>query len=420
MTHIAVHTSQAKNKCNVPSHTIVPYNVVKIRSVRDRYKGRYKLEPEIDLSNYKTTAVIDYIELEFSLSRETQKKHLQKTIAKFCKKSVSIRFNRDVTGNTSSEFKAKIQEADLREISKAIGAAKTKWGFAKEPTVTAIEISIDFYPHTADVKERKLMSAVLMRHLLPPHSMINTKESRPRSWGAKEAKLLEEYESRFSSKIALTHGYKNKPKSNFLTKMEESGKPLRIAATYTPETDATLYFGKRNSDAEMKIMDKVSDNENYKTGHREILVPNECRSRVEVTLRGAEMKRLEIDSFDGLCRFSFARLQGQYFRFATPTFVSQRQTNTNFKETYVNFIELQLKDIFLKTSTASIYLIEAELRRRRLMAIRERKTKGMLTKPSSLKLGPMGNMIILDQLNGRIRKALEGLSKRSPTIKAKE
>ena len=58
------------------------YRLEPVANDQARFRGRYLLRPELDLSRFATRAEIDWIDLKVSLGRSTQGRHLCNFLAK--------------------------------------------------------------------------------------------------------------------------------------------------------------------------------------------------------------------------------------------------------------------------------------------------------------------------------------------------
>lgn len=262
-----------------------------------RLVGRDVLIPDIALDAYTCSAVIDWIELDLELKSVTQHQWLRDAIAGFDVR-VYIKPIDAGAGLESSHFTIKVQEPDFVELQRILAAIDRRYGLVAEPTVIGLEVSVDFTPKTPSDEARARMVGVLFRHLAPATDVFTTRTARPRhSWG---------------------EGHRWAP-------VQETGSgsdPYVFAVndtTSSPGADTTSYFGAKDSDDMVRVMDKVVDRQNRHADTQEVLAEKDRRCRVEVTLKQGKLAALGIRHIADVSRFKFARLQGTYFQFKLAT-----------------------------------------------------------------------------------------------------
>lgn len=424
MYHIAVHHADIE-----PKETTVRYRSTPVISKQTHLKGRTVFVPEISLARYKAKAVIDFVVIEVQLAWKTQGQHLHRFLAEWITKSFKAEpLDKNPIGidsRSTENFLVTFQEADLRRIELALDAAAVKYGFKAEPIIRELEVSVDFYSKLSNARERRLMTAILMRHLFPPQQMIAEVLGRQRYWDAglakqqrqtaKVASILKKQPAPIPAQFTFS-GLGSKFNSSQLILDQTRIKPLKL--------DATMYFGKKkNAPSRMRVMDKVSDNEDKATHEREPLILEKCRARVEVTLDRFELTKLKDGktgkegghsgtfTFEDLRAFSFGKLQGRYFRFMLPTFSVGGTKPLNFEQIRKRLRENDLPELFLKTSVITIYEVENYLAELDQRLIKRRRTSKIGRR--SQVFGDRGNLIAYDELNSVVRAALNRLSLRT-------
>lgn len=292
------------------------YEFIDLTNTQKRLFGRKALKPQIDIDDYTTRAVIDWIDIRVLLNRRTQFRWLQRDIQNILGKKVHIANSLTQPNDPDDLFDIRFQEPEIETLQKIFSDIKTRYGLGMDPVVTGMEISIDFYPKTASDLERAKMVRVLSNHILVEPDMISDHRDRPRAvWGTKK----DSYQKILAGNVDFSEG---------------ANRELLIATDWDhpPYADATVVIGAKEADVRWRIMDKVIDTQNRDAGTYEELTEKDRRARIEVTLNQTEMQKLGVQHFDALKEFNFSSLQGKYFRFFLPTFSGRVVHKTVWRE----------------------------------------------------------------------------------------
>lgn len=370
---------------------VLSYRQTALCRSQARLVGRDVLIPGIALDAYACSAVIDWIEIDLRLKKVTQHQWLADAIAGFDRRPY-IKPVDAGAGQESTCFKIKFQEPDLEELRRIFAAIDRRYGLAEEPVVIGLEVSVDFTPRTPSDEARARMVGVLFRHLAPDTVVFATPDAMPRhSWG-------------------VGHRWAR------VQKIGSSSDPYAFAVndtTSSPGADTTSYFGAKNSDAMIRVMDKVVDRQNTYTDTREVLAAEDQRCRVEVTLKQSKLAALGIRHIGDVSRFRFATLQGQYFQFKLATVrrldgragpvpvYRERQRVQKFLQTGVSGLA-KMDQVLLEHDTAIRPLV------RRSLAARGKTLPGRPRTGS----GPYGTAVAYEELCKTVQAALANLSRK--------
>lgn len=294
---VEIHSVALRYFKSTRDPVVLSYRQVALSRRQARYAGRDVLVPDISLDAYTCNAVIDWIKIDLQLKTVTQHQWLADAFAGFGRRPFIEPIDAGA-GKESSHFEIKIQEPDLMDLQRIVAAIDRRHGLASEPVVIGLEVSVDFTPKTPSDEARARMVGVLFRHLAPPSDVFATRAAMPRhSWGDGHRWL----------RIQNTG-----PGSD----------PYTFAVndtTNSPGADTTSYFGAKDSDEMMRVMDKVVDRQNTFAGSSDVLSEEDRRCRVEVTLKQGKLAALGIRHIEDVSRFRFATLQGTYFQFKLAT-----------------------------------------------------------------------------------------------------
>lgn len=315
-----------------------------------RLRGRSVLEPAVELDSYRFEALIDWIELQVSFDRMTQIQHVHHALEPIVvdRKCHITRLNTG-DGGTFSECRIRIQEPkSLAQVITVASTLSTTFGARVEPSVSALEVSLDIYARNNEQEDRRALLGALQRTIWTGRDIWSNPNSRPRMAYAKGAE-----------------GTKR------LIPPPDSTKDMACALVpehhMPPALDSTVYLGAQDDDVMIRLMEKIIDTQRQ-DGTCVELENEECRVRVEVTLRGAELDLLKISKVSQLKTFKFAQLKKRYFHFKLPTFRSTSNAALVQK--------LQDKwhaDTYLRTGVLGVTAREAESRR-----LRKRHHAGLL------------------------------------------
>ncbi|RCW87589.1 hypothetical protein [Phyllobacterium bourgognense] len=380
--------------------TELTYVQKSIDKAQRRLKNRIVLEPEISLSDFKCKAVIDWVDVILRVKRDTQFQWIKKEIDDATGQNVHIEVLNERAGRVSSEFEVRIQDADLRIVQRAVDAVEAKFGLNGDPVVQAIEISVDFTPKSPSQQLRSKLVGVMIRHFMPTRDIISYRRDRPRySWGRR---------SDGNTRAVLPW-----PKDPCV--MDQS--LVCIDSDLPAHIDATFYLGEDGSDCSWRIMDKILDRQNPSDGSRAVLAEADRRVRIEVTLRGQYIGKLGLERLDDLKRYSFTKMQGDFFRFMLPTFEdTSRMMSGTSRAVWTHFERLRRMK-FLNTGVLGLNAYD-DARKRIVRPVRNMVRRDLKKRGHTLSLKPRvgdgiaGTGVAYKDLNKRVEAALRELRDR--------
>jgi hypothetical protein len=132
---------------------------------------------------------------------------------------------------------------------------------------------------------------------------------------------------------------------------------------------------------------------------------------LEVALGAEELRRLGVETFADLTELDFPSLQGEFFRFMVPTFVSHPAGPV------AAFLETERRTKFLTAGVVGLLAMDQALARERKGSrkalIRMVRQSGKNIKAASRTgSGLAGTMVAYADMNGRIETALRHLGER--------
>ncbi|NOV15434.1 hypothetical protein E5S70_04905 [Ensifer adhaerens] len=377
------------------------YQRAELFNKQRRLAGRFALRPIIDLSGFKTRAVIDWLTLGILLERPTQFWWIQTEISRLLGRTPFVVNTLGKERGASVGFDVTFQEPDIPKLLKAVAAIGAKFGLGMEPVVRSIEISVDFRPIVASGLERAKIARVLMNHLLVEPDVTSNLRDRPRTvWGRDEHSVMRLiYDSKH-----LT-GEENK---RFLIETDRDRAPF---------TDGTFELGAKEAEVRWRVMDKIIDRQNVRAGTFIALDAKSKRARIEVTLDRPEVADLGITFLSDLGDLNFSKLQGRYFRFFLPTFSRQAELHQGAKSALCVWRDRQRALKFSKTGSIGLRAMDeafaeqwTELKRQALRDMHERGLR--LQRTDRTGVGSAGSFIAYEDLNERVLTALRNLGKR--------
>lgn len=377
------------------------YRPIGLANRQKRLNGRYALRPAIDLDRFRCRAVIDWITIGVLLDRKTQFQWVQRELTAILRRPPYIENIFGDKNASSDGFDIRFQEPEVSDVLKAMDALHSKFGLVLDPVVRSIEISVDFTPKAPNDLERARLVRVLMIHLQVNEDVISEVRDRPRTvWGRGEGKT-----NRLLYNSARLTSEENK---RFLIETDRDRAPY---------TDGTLEVGEKNAPVTWRVMDKIIDRQNVAAGTYMPLDDKSKRARIEVTLDRPEVKALGITYLDDLRTLNFTRLQGRYFQFMLPTFVSQANRKTGKRKAIAAASNPDRTSKFSKTGVIGLKAMDEvraehwlQMRRTILPDLHER---GLRLSPiNRTARGVAGTFVAYDELNDRVRIALRNLGKR--------
>ncbi len=246
---------------------ILTYVEETLRRSQARFLNRTTLTPQIDLNAYRCTAVVDWIDVEFELMRQTQYWKLNERIAKLTGRKEFPEALDLGPGRTVTLYKLRVQEPDLKSLRKVLMNLDAEYGFAASPRIAGIEFSVDFYPKSPSEEARARIHGVLIRHLFPTTKVLRSNRTWPR----------------------FTPG--SIKSTDYIISRNESDDSLDIGDRMSPGLDrivpygSTYYVGERDDPrAFWRVQNKVLDKQNKVAGTKDELPEDKKRVRIEVTL----------------------------------------------------------------------------------------------------------------------------------------
>lgn len=365
------------------------YKQMPITHRQARLAGREALVPEIVLKDYACNAVIDWIEVQVHLGRSTQHQWMRDAFDGFDLKPFIAPVDAG-KGQESAQFRIKVQEPDLVRLRRILAAIERKYGQASEPLVVGMEVSVDFMPKKPSDEARARMVGVLFRHLAPSLSIFDAPQDAPRySWGAK-------------------HRW---------ARVQEGGSTPRDPYCFAvadgenvPGIDTTIYFGGKDAEDMVRVMDKVLDRQNVFVGTREVLAPEEKRCRIEVVLKQSSLEALGIRQLDDVFSFRFPTLQRRYFQFKLATVpVETRGPVAVYREKkrLEKFLATGISGLAKMDQTILTHSSDVRPQVRQELA---RRGKSLPGRPR-ISSGPYGTAVAYELLCKKVQTALANLSR---------
>ncbi|MGV8856211.1 MAG: hypothetical protein ACOH2L_16380 [Devosia sp.] len=179
----------------------------------------------------------------------------------------------------------------------------TKFGIESGPTITELEVSVDFTPSEPNQASRDLMFGILVRHHLPVIDLFGSPMSRPR----------------FATRrgpASIKHVFRDRPAIRDL--FEELAWTTKHDRQVV--VDATYYVGAKDAPVQWSTMDKVKDKQNIAAGTFVELSEKDRKTRIEVTLRNEALTDLGLCNLEDLSTLNFRGLQKKFFNFKLATF----------------------------------------------------------------------------------------------------
>lgn len=380
---------------------ILTYVETTLRNSQARLAGRVTLTPQIDLGAYQCLAVVDWIDVEFELSRRTQYWHLNDRIEKLTGRKEFPRALDLGEGKTATRYRLRVQEPDLEMVGKVLDDVDNTYGFVSPATISAIEISVDFYPKSPSEDARARMHGVLVRHFFPTTRVLKSSRTWPR----------------------FMPGYVDE--TDYTASRNTGDRRLDVAGRMTPGMDrkplyaSTYYVGEENDPrAFWSIQNKVLDKQNKAAGTRDALVEEKKRVRIEITLGQEGCREVGLERFSDLETLQITRLQKSFFQFMKPTFAVIRPTIGRAGSRAVKSkVEDLRKERFLNAGVLGLQIREdarEELRALEMPTIRRLHRRSGTKAPVRMRAGTgaYGTMVAYKELARMVERALAGLQGR--------
>lgn len=381
---------------NSDAYVTLEFRDLPLPAVQSRLRGRTALVPELDIKSYECRAVIDWLDLVFSTDRATQWMWVQSEIEKALGQRCHVRGRRAGDTNEYRDFRVRFQEPDLSLLRRASKSVEDRWGLRKAPKLENLEISIDFRPKRPSNEALGLMFGALVKTHLPGRNVIASPRDRPRfAWGEGDDK----------THYTLQYNEKRPERADELLTAAEGDEQVAL--------DATYYTGKKGSASAWRIMTKVIDRQNRRTGMRVELPENERRVRIEVTLNREELEAIGLTALEDLSSFRFQTLQGRYFQFWLPTFEEGSEPDDP-KAAIRRALEEERVNKFLQAGVLGLQAMDEA--RDRIAADRRKDIKRALGRPLARKSrqgkGKSSTLVAFNELSLPVKHALRRLGAR--------
>ena len=378
---------------------ILRYEATPTDKKQRRLLGRVALLPQIQLQDFQCRAVIDWVTVGLSLSRNTQHQWLQQKVEAVFGRRSYIKALDKGPGDASDAFEITIQEPDLCRLQRLCAALERKFGFQRPPIITAIEISVDFIPKVGGAHDRAKLFMVLTRHFHPKRDVLSAPLDRPR----------------FS--------IKRKTKPIFVLGSKDGRRKLdddqlvSLESDRTPFVDSTYYVGADDADVQWSVMDKIIDTQNPAEGTYVTLDEHEKRVRIEVTLDRTAVAQLGVEGLTDLSALQFSRLQSKFFSFVLPTFIDSPRMPPGFRTASQAWRERYRMMKFINAGVIGLAAMEDAMERQmkklRLQVRGDLRRKGLTVKPiPRVGSGSAGTFVAYAELNERVAVALRHLEER--------
>lgn len=371
---------------------------VPIQKKQRRFQGRVALQPDIDLSRFRSSAVIDWIEVEITTLRPTQVRYLQEAIEK---SGFRTPFVEALDGNrlthTAMKWRIRLQEAEPRKLLSALDELNKKFSTADTPMrskVAGLEISIDFFQEDPSAEDRAKLVGVLRRAIFPKPARSLSEGETPRTVGG----------SRSPSFLFTKIGEEPSDEDAFDGRRHFGG-----------PVDHTFYVGRRKGPWMVRVQEKWSDQRNGTTYAK--LDELKRRARVEVTLERMELQRMGIVTVGDLAGFPLASLQGEFFQFFHPTFTGALGEAAPMKQVVAKGLEDLEVERFRHSGVLGLRWHRAEVLKRRAVGFKKRNLDRKLAKCGPLRMPAArdsmnGTDLAFDELNAMVQSALKNLGDR--------
>ncbi len=396
----------------VPVRTQNPhFDVDDIRYRAQRYSGsqarlcnRFVLSPEVDFSLYKCSAVIDWINIDFSIKTRTQFKYLRPYFDA-AGTSVFVEPLENTGGTSARKFRVKIQQPRISSIRTAFVDIDQHYRLQRPPVITEIEISIDFYSKNNSDNERLQMVRLLAQHLhVADEKFISSKSDRPRFVRGVDVKPSTEPPEK-KKPNTLTDWLL---KSSNDPGMNRDKLPLQTERDQAPYADATFYIGKNGGPIMWRVMHKTIDRQNRDKGTHKELDSAERRARIEVTLKASELRKLNIKTLDELVSCGMMKFK-HYFSFKLPTFVEADMPSPI--RTPSHWLSRERWHKFRSTGVFGLHWMDAARYKRDLAVKRKGIEAGYPLRPHQRRGGGTSSMLVsYNSLNKRVETALRHLT----------
>ncbi|MCA0961986.1 hypothetical protein [Salipiger bermudensis] len=407
---IPIELTQERDAGAVPSdQRTLRYELQAHVSDQPVTNGRIRATPLIDLTNYRFSAVLDWIAIAVTLPKRQATVNVGKSIKKRLNQpelgGVSVNPLKKGGDRYTREMKLTIQDPTLQRLSKVLDELARRYDVPVEDgraehRVMGFELAIDIYPRPSKVKDnlefalRRVQMSELLRKHFAPEQIFETGDFT---------------EKRDSLRFNDGEGQHQieRPKGQRGPRNLKDVPRLLLAATdpanhLAAPVNATVYLGKRSRPMSYRLQDKVADQRDKDGEPRVKLSPKDRRSRIEVTLESTTLEgdtipeQLDLFTVDDFSRRYWKGLRAVFFDFECPTFKAAPSGEP----------EPELVEVFKKTGVIGVKL--CDLGNNAIdRATGKRHGDGRLVR----QLGPRGHCVAYSELNDRIGRALKQMMK---------
>ena len=311
-------------------------------NTRPDRSGRIVLAPDAAIrGNYKIEALVDRIAILVDTKSQVHWEDLKRTMEKTTGITVYVRDLThpqkdkftwgaplpvpDMTKRTGFHFAILIQTPMPAMLRKILNAIRDNCGLVGNVTLHLIEVSVDFYPKTADPEQRILlrerMVGLLQRHHWVPHSRL----VRPEVETPSDIDARQQFRGRTKPGTKTRYLFPHtKPGATMPDHMIEDPKVRDRILTEKPgevlHLNSTVSKGAKNASAHVTIQHKIADRRNPVSGTKTVLPDDARRARVEVALSGADiLQDRDLGTINDLGQISFRKLTRPFLSFRLGT-----------------------------------------------------------------------------------------------------
>ena len=324
------------------------FTVADVARRQTRFRDRVTFAPEINLKDYRFSALVDFIEFRVVFARRTNAQSVQKILREFLSRDSHIVATDIGAGSAASVFDIRIQEPKSFALVAGIYAAlKGRFGESIEPLISKVEFSVDAYPRVPSDEARARLFAIMQRTIFPKFDFLSDARDRPRSSIGRSV----QGSSDTNNRKLLPYGQQGKTDVHLWHRHEDH---------HAPWLDGTMYIGAEDAEVMIRLQDKETDQRNKAANTFLTLRERQKRVRIEVTLQGQALIDNGIFELSALRDFSFARLQGKFFQFMLPTFPKYKITPGSWLGAVTNCLEGYRARGFLKSGMLGLDFMDAQ------------------------------------------------------------
>ena len=381
--------------------------------------GRTILRPDLGLNRYTCNAEIDWVELRLCTLGHHQAQNIHRFAAKELDSigsgsSVFVSGPGREPGYSGSEFILRLQQPKPNELAVLSKSLVAKYAPHLTPVAelppAGVEISVDFRvepdKHWTDDTRNLLrwqMTDILRRHLRPEPVLTEEGNCAPRFYVKKDGKD--------SARFCLDHKTALKS-SKLVSNLTRFGVDVRHAATlhlnaHTPTPiDTTSYIGGRDFPVMIRVMDKRTDKRDPISDKVTDLPAQDWRSRIEVTLKAERNEvgghgAVDLHVLSDLYGYKFRSIRKTFFEFFLPTVADLCPTRS------LPFpVTAEETSVFERSGVYGLDRLH-----RAVEAIGNASRRRDRTKPKPSNLGKKGRLLSYAELNRKVDRALDALSK---------